>query len=170
MEHFENIVGKGENAGFQYFFLYQQYFLPIERLSLPFEACFICHLQMIISQQNKCCPGYTVINLSVGPSICVSVHVSACVQNTSFRQSTGGRIKSHLVTALVSLECESKILRFCKELVQIEGICSQQNECDSKIKIWLGKFRKHCGKKEKILVTSISSFSQNVFYPSQNKF
>ena len=39
-------------------------------------------------------------------SACLSIHVSmcqsACVQNTSVCQSTGGGIKSHLVTALVS--------------------------------------------------------------------
>ena len=31
-------------------------------------------------------------------------------------------------------------------------------------------FWKHWGKKEKMLVTSIFSFSHNVFYPSQNEF
>ena len=38
-------------------------------------------------------------------SACLSIHVSVCqsvvVQNTSVFQSTGGVIKSHLVTALV---------------------------------------------------------------------
>ena len=38
-------------------------------------------------------------------SACLSIHVSACqsvcVQNTSVCQSAGGRITSHLVTALV---------------------------------------------------------------------
>ena len=34
-------------------------------------------------------------------SACLSVHVSVCVQNTSFCQRAGGGIKSHLVTALV---------------------------------------------------------------------
>ena len=33
-----------------------------------------------------------------------------------------------------------------------------------------GAFRKHCGKKEEMLLTSISSFSNNVFYSYQNKF
>ena len=36
-------------------------------------------------------------------SVCLSVHVSVCVQNTRFCQSAGGGIKSHLVTALVFL-------------------------------------------------------------------
>ena len=35
--------------------------------------------------------------LSIGPCICVSV----CVQNSSFCESAGGGIKSHLLTALV---------------------------------------------------------------------
>ena len=33
--------------------------------------------------------------------VCLSVCVSVCVQNTSFCQSAGRGIKSHLVTALV---------------------------------------------------------------------
>ena len=34
-------------------------------------------------------------------SVCTSIHVPICVQNTSFCQSAGRGIKSHLVTALV---------------------------------------------------------------------
>ena len=30
-KHFENVVGKGENAGNQYFLLFPQYFLPYQR-------------------------------------------------------------------------------------------------------------------------------------------
>ena len=46
--------------------------------------------------------GYTGISrLSVHPSVCPFVCISVYVQNTSFRQSTGRGIKSHLVTALV---------------------------------------------------------------------
>ena len=41
-------------------------------------------------------------NQPVCPFVCVSVHVSVFVQNTSFCQRAGGGIKSHLVTALVS--------------------------------------------------------------------
>ena len=33
--------------------------------------------------------------------VCPSIRVSVCVKNTSFCQSAGGGIKSHLVTALV---------------------------------------------------------------------
>ena len=44
--------------------------------------------------------GYTRISQPV--CLCVSpVHVSFCVQNTSFCQSCGVGIKSHLVTAVV---------------------------------------------------------------------
>ena len=43
--------------------------------------------------------GYTGISLSVRQSICVSI----CVRNTTFCQSAGRGIKSHLVTALVWL-------------------------------------------------------------------
>ena len=57
----------------------------------------LIHLTLIIAPQNKCFCRYTVISLSV----CPSVRVSACVQNTTFCQSTGGAIKSHPVTALV---------------------------------------------------------------------
>ena len=32
-------------------------------------------------------------------------------------------------------------------LDQIERICSRKNKCDLKIKIWLGKNRKHCEKR-----------------------
>ena len=34
-------------------------------------------------------------------SACLSVRLPICVQNSSFCQSTGGGIKTHLVTALV---------------------------------------------------------------------
>ena len=44
--------------------------------------------------------GYTGISLSVRPCVCTSV----CVQNTIFCHSTGGGIKSHLVTALVFIQ------------------------------------------------------------------
>ena len=46
--------------------------------------------------QNKCFWG-----VYWNKPVCPSVHVSICVQNTSFCQSAGGSIKSHLVTALV---------------------------------------------------------------------
>ena len=48
-------------------------------------------------------------------------------------------------------------------LVEIESICRRQIECDSKTEISFGKGRKHRGEKEKMLVTSIFSFSHNVF-------
>ena len=35
---------------------------------------------------------------------------------------------------------------------------------------WLEAFWKHCGKKEKMLETSIFSFSHNLFYPSLQNF
>ena len=35
-------------------------------------------------------------------TVCPSIRVSVCVQNTSFCQSAGGGIKSHLVTSLLS--------------------------------------------------------------------
>ena len=47
--------------------------------------------------QNEYFRGYTEISLSVCPCVCVSI----CVQNTSFCQSAGGDIKSHLVIGLV---------------------------------------------------------------------
>ena len=40
-------------------------------------------------------------NQPVCPSVYVSARVSVCVQNTTFCQSAGRGIKSHLVTALI---------------------------------------------------------------------
>ena len=37
--------------------------------------------------------------LAVCPPVCPCVHLSVCVQNTTFCQSTEGGFKSHLVTA-----------------------------------------------------------------------
>ena len=44
---FENIVGKVENAGDQYFLLFQQSFLPFQRQLKTFYKHFICFLQML---------------------------------------------------------------------------------------------------------------------------
>ena len=41
-------------------------------------------------------------NQPVCPSVCASVRVSVCVQNTTFCQSAGGGTKSHSVTVLVN--------------------------------------------------------------------
>ena len=49
---------------------------------------------------------------------------------------------------------------------RLETICRRQNKCGSKIEIGFEKGRKHCGKKEKMLVTSIFSFSYNVLNKS----
>ena len=51
--------------------------------------------QNLYPLQNECFWGYT--------GILLSVRVSVCVQNTSFCQSAGGGIKSHLVGWLVVL-------------------------------------------------------------------
>ena len=44
---FENIVGKGENAGNQHFLLFPQCFLPFLTQSSTFESHLICRLQML---------------------------------------------------------------------------------------------------------------------------
>ena len=44
---FENIVGKGENAGNQHFLLFPQCFLPYQRQELSFELHLFCRLQML---------------------------------------------------------------------------------------------------------------------------
>ena len=44
-------------------------------------------------------------------------------------------------------------------LVQSQSICRRQNNSRSKVEICVGKSRKHYGKREKMLVTSISPFS-----------
>ena len=57
--------------------------------------------------------GYTGINPArpcVHPSVCVSIGVSVCVQNTTFCQSAGGGIRSHSVTALVCLSAKAFIM------------------------------------------------------------
>ena len=40
---FENIVGKGENAGNQHFLLFPQYFTPIPNQISLFELHLFCH-------------------------------------------------------------------------------------------------------------------------------
>ena len=47
MMAFENIVGKGENAGNQHFLLFQQCFLPFPNQISIFESRFFCRLQML---------------------------------------------------------------------------------------------------------------------------
>ena len=44
---FENIVGKGENAGKQHFHLFQQCFLPYQRPVKTFHLILFCRLQML---------------------------------------------------------------------------------------------------------------------------
>ena len=44
---FENIVGKGENAGNQHFLLFPQCFLPYQIQILPFSPNLNCRLQML---------------------------------------------------------------------------------------------------------------------------
>ena len=44
---FENIVGKGENAGNQHFLLFQQRFLLHQRKIAPFQHHSNCRLQML---------------------------------------------------------------------------------------------------------------------------
>ena len=44
---FENIVGKGENAGNQHFLLFPQCFLPFTRQISNFQSCLFCCLQML---------------------------------------------------------------------------------------------------------------------------
>ena len=44
---FENIVGKGENAGTQHFLLFKHCFQPIKRQISQFELYLICHLKVL---------------------------------------------------------------------------------------------------------------------------
>ena len=46
-ETFENIVGKGENAGNQHFLLFPQCFLPIPNRISGFNLHLFCGLQML---------------------------------------------------------------------------------------------------------------------------
>ena len=45
-------------------------------------------------------------------------------------------------------------------LLQIQCISRQQNNCGSKIEIWLGKSRKHCWKRRKCWLPAFSPFLQ----------
>ena len=45
---FENIVGKGENAGNQHFLLFPQYFLPFPKQISILDSLFNCGLQMLL--------------------------------------------------------------------------------------------------------------------------
>ena len=49
---------------------------------------------------------------------------------------------------------------------QIESNCRRQNKCTLKTELLFGMGRKHCGKRRKCWVTSIFSFSHNVFISS----
>ena len=44
---FENIVGKGENAGNHHFLLFPQCFLPTPKRISVFKLHLFCHLQML---------------------------------------------------------------------------------------------------------------------------
>ena len=46
---------------------------------------------------------------------------------------------------------------------KLKACADDEINVNEKIEIWLENGRKHCGKKEKMLVTSIFSFSYNVF-------
>ena len=62
------------------------------------QTCLCHQVVLIILAQHECFGG-------ILESACLSVHMSACVQNISFCQSASGGIKSHLVTALVCAVC-----------------------------------------------------------------
>ena len=69
-------------------------------------------------------------------------------------------ISSDLINISSKLFTKRQIFRH----IQIESICRQQNRYDTKTEICFEtERRKHCGEKEKMLVTSIFSFSHNVF-------
>ena len=53
MKPFENIVGKGENAGNQHFLLFPQCFLPCQRQKSSFELRLFCRLQMLSIWSHK---------------------------------------------------------------------------------------------------------------------
>ena len=46
-EAFENIVGKGENAGNQHFLLFPQFFIPFPNQISIVHLHLFCHLQMV---------------------------------------------------------------------------------------------------------------------------
>ena len=54
---FENIAGKGENAGKQHFLLFPKYFIPFPKQISIRKSHLFCHLQMpSISTSLKFCP------------------------------------------------------------------------------------------------------------------
>ena len=56
-KHFENIVGKGENAVNQHFFLFPQCFLPLPNQILILWSHLFCYLQMLstLTDVKFCC-------------------------------------------------------------------------------------------------------------------
>ena len=81
-------------SGNQHFLLFPQYLYPAKQM---FSGVIL---------ESACLS----IRLCVLPTVCPTIHVSVCVQNTSYCQSTGWGIKSHLVTALVSSLYMTKII------------------------------------------------------------
>ena len=51
---FENIVGKGENAGNQHFLLFLQWFLPFQKQISNFQSCLFCRLLSIRTGLKFC--------------------------------------------------------------------------------------------------------------------
>ena len=66
--------------------------------------------------------------------------------------------KHHTINQSLNLYQSTKF-----RTVKTDSICRQKTKCDSKFEVFYRKYRKHCGKRKKVLVTSIFFFSHNVF-------
>ena len=108
-------------SGNQHFLLFPQYLYPAKQM---FSGVIL---------ESACLS----IRLCVLPTVCPTIHVSVCVQNTSYCQSTGWGIKSHLVTALVSSLYMTKIII----LVSLTGSLSSANALNLVHfkRLWFGK-------------------------------
>ena len=81
---FGNIVGKGENAGFQHFRLFPEYFVPFKTQVSIFWSHLFCRLQMLsIWTSLKLLLGKELKDTCIILSF-VSAHLSFC-QMTKFR-------------------------------------------------------------------------------------
>ena len=106
---FQNMMEKRENAGRCNFLIFLPCFWPVCR---AVTKCDLIPLPVLWQKLVSCTqtiplsyPRKTNVFGDLLESACLSVHpcvcVSVCVQDSSFCQSAGRGIKSHLVTALL---------------------------------------------------------------------
>ena len=166
-------MGKGEIARNKQFLLFPVCFLSVWRTFCHFQVQN-CRLQTLsVWKSLKFVVWERVKNIlqqiiiekkNVHLSICNNV-LSQCL--LSFRTFICRKyvLVEWLIIGNSSLVMSSLFTRRQSfSIIQIESICRLQNKCVWKVEICFWNGRTHCKKKnEKMLVTSIFSFSHNVF-------